>query len=284
VNSPFRFKAKIEVVESVASTQDEAKRWLRENPSSHFDEAFWIRALHQSAGRGRQGRRWEDSSKGSLLVSVGLHLPLHVSAETLQRSLVTLIAGQALYLSVREMGVLSPRLFLKWPNDLVFTGEAQEPGGRGSKNSMSFLKVAGILAESQGPTGIVVGWGVNVTRSPELSVAGALSDLLAQARLDDELLFTKLRTHFVRLVLEWLKDPRNFSASLISQLENESMRPLWGFEGWWGAHRAKALGLDASTGALRIEISEPGPRRGEILSVSSGEFVFDRQKVATKPT
>ena len=100
-------------------------------------------ADHQTAGRGRLGRRWEAESGAALLVSVLLRPSLPAP----RWHLLTFAAGLA---AVEAAGG-----GLKWPNDVVV----------GSR------KLAGLLAESTADA-VVVGMGLNLRRS---DVDGAIS-------------------------------------------------------------------------------------------------------------
>ena len=117
-------------------------------------------ADHQSAGRGRLGRRWEAPAGANLLVSVLLRPDVPIDELHLCTVAVALAAADA----CTEVAGLVPEL--KWPNDLV-VGER---------------KLAGILAESivgapgdgrhhggdddHGPPAVVVGLGLNVRWPP----------------------------------------------------------------------------------------------------------------------
>ena len=101
-----------------------------------------IAALHQSQGRGRQGRSW--SSPPGLGVSASLVVPL-ASRQALP--VLPLLVAVALCTELNE--ALDGRCRLKWPNDLMV-------GGR---------KLAGVLIEvlgggESGPLA-VIGFGVN---------------------------------------------------------------------------------------------------------------------------
>jgi BirA family biotin operon repressor/biotin-[acetyl-CoA-carboxylase] ligase len=99
-------------------------------------------AEHQTAGRGRSGRRWEDEEGASLLLSVLLRPP----AERVLPEL-SLVAGLAAAEAVESATGMPARV--KWPNDVVLAGR----------------KVAGILLEHGGDS-VVCGIGVNVRRTP----------------------------------------------------------------------------------------------------------------------
>ncbi|TMK97117.1 MAG: biotin--[acetyl-CoA-carboxylase] ligase [Actinobacteria bacterium] len=96
-----------------------------------------VTATEQSAGRGRQGRRWTAPAGSSLLMSLLLRSP---------PALLPLIAAVAV------CDVAGKDALIKWPNDIVLL--------RGS----GLLKLAGILAEGRPQEGwAVLGIGLNVS-------------------------------------------------------------------------------------------------------------------------
>lgn len=105
---------------------------------------------HQTAGRGRLGRRWEEPAGSSVLMSVLLRpLAGRAVAE------LSLVAGLAVARAIE--GGTGVAALLKWPNDVLLAGS----------------KVAGILAESK--DGVIVGIGVNVAQqAAELPVRETL--------------------------------------------------------------------------------------------------------------
>ena len=125
-------------------------------------------ADHQTAGRGRLGRRWSDaadgsgSSEASLLVS--FRLPATV-VEAFDRAAA--VAAAALAAAAAALAGSGAEVRAKWPNDLLL----QAPGVSG--------KLAGVLAEivDGDPPVVVVGLGLNVAAAP--AEPGAVS--LAQA-------------------------------------------------------------------------------------------------------
>lgn len=109
-------------------------------------------AEHQSAGRGRLGRRWEAPTGANLLMSVLLRPRVPPASRHLITAVVALAAADAM----AELTDVVPGL--KWPNDVL------APDGR---------KLAGVLAEadlspanpatdgSEGTQAVVVGVGIN---------------------------------------------------------------------------------------------------------------------------
>jgi BirA family transcriptional regulator, biotin operon repressor / biotin---[acetyl-CoA-carboxylase] ligase len=95
-----------------------------------------VTANEQTAGRGRQGRRWSAPAASSVLMSLVLRFP---------PPLLPLIAAVAV------CDIAGERAQIKWPNDIVVT-EAQ-----------GLAKLAGILAEGRPQEGwAVLGVGLNV--------------------------------------------------------------------------------------------------------------------------
>jgi BirA family biotin operon repressor/biotin-[acetyl-CoA-carboxylase] ligase len=95
---------------------------------------------HQTAGRGRLGRTWEDVPGRSILMSVLLRPPVPVPLWPE----LSLVAGDAVAAALRELGVDAS---LRHPNDVVVAGR----------------KLVGVLPEaSQGR--VVLGIGVNVNQ------------------------------------------------------------------------------------------------------------------------
>jgi BirA family transcriptional regulator, biotin operon repressor / biotin---[acetyl-CoA-carboxylase] ligase len=98
---------------------------------------------HQTAGRGRLGRTWEDVPGRSILMSVLLRppAPMPLWPE------LSLVAGGAVAAALRELGVDAS---LRHPNDVVVAGR----------------KLVGVLPEaSQGR--VVLGIGVNVNQAAD---------------------------------------------------------------------------------------------------------------------
>ena len=119
--------------ESCASTQDVLR-------GSGLPEGAVAVSEHQTSGRGREGRRWEDAPGRALLLSVLLRPPAGSQTQEL-----SLVAGLAVAETVEEA---RDHASLKWPNDVLLGGG----------------KVAGILLEASGEE-VVCGIGVNVSQT-----------------------------------------------------------------------------------------------------------------------
>ncbi|MHA3703642.1 biotin--[acetyl-CoA-carboxylase] ligase [Jatrophihabitans sp. YIM 134969] len=113
-------------------------------------------ADHQTAGRGRLDRRWEEPPGASIMLSVRLR----PSAPVVSWGWLPLVAGVALVDALRAAAPGTP-CALKWPNDVLLGDDGR--------------KVAGILAEARGPVA-VIGTGCNVSqRADQLPVPTATS-------------------------------------------------------------------------------------------------------------
>jgi BirA family transcriptional regulator, biotin operon repressor / biotin---[acetyl-CoA-carboxylase] ligase len=123
---------------------DSTNRRARELASAGAPHGTLVTAGAQTAGRGRQGRRWEAPEGSALLCSV-------VVREL--DALLSLRAG----LAVADVAGEGARV--KWPNDVQVDGR----------------KVAGVLVEGRPHEGwAVVGIGVNVAAAPDVADAGTL--------------------------------------------------------------------------------------------------------------
>lgn len=125
-----------------------------------------VGAGHQTAGRGRLGRTWEDVAGKGLLFSFVLR-PTWLPPD--RAGMLPLAAGVAMTAATREVAELDVRC--KWPNDLILDGH----------------KVGGILAESRVSSGriehAIVGIGVNLHPPENVELATGLGDIDASALL-----------------------------------------------------------------------------------------------------
>ncbi len=125
-----------------------------------------VAAGHQTTGRGRLGRTWEDLPGRAVLFSLVLRpssLPLDVIG------LLPLLAGASMASATREVAGLD--VGCKWPNDLL----------------LDERKVGGILVESRvglgGVAYAIVGVGVNLEPPERLEGAGGIGEVDAVALL-----------------------------------------------------------------------------------------------------
>jgi len=180
----------IEVVERLDSTNSELTERLRrasrvqhggrEVRSDDLHPQLLV-ATHQTAGRGRLGRRWHSTPGASLTFSLALPL------ERADWSGLSLAVGLAAVDALDPGGTL---LGLKWPNDLMLRSPADGP-----EHDLHPLgrKLGGILIESVsvGPRRVVViGIGINVAaqRTAEADYGTAsLAEIRPEASAQDTL-------------------------------------------------------------------------------------------------
>jgi BirA family biotin operon repressor/biotin-[acetyl-CoA-carboxylase] ligase len=127
LGTPYRF------VESCPSTQ----RLLEEDDP----EGATVATDHQTAGRGRLGRAWEDVAGRAILMSVLLRPPAPMPLWPQ----LSLVAGEAVATALRELGIDAS---LRHPNDVVVAGR----------------KLVGVLPEASRGR-VVLGIGVNVNQT-----------------------------------------------------------------------------------------------------------------------
>lgn len=130
----------IEIYPTLGSTNEFARNLIKGGGSS--GTVIW--ALEQTAGKGRRGSTW-DADQSSLTFSLIWKCPKEQAPKNL-----TLTVGLGL---VGALGVCTPDLKIKWPNDLWIREK----------------KLGGILAEAVhegGDLWVILGIGINVNASP----------------------------------------------------------------------------------------------------------------------
>ena len=205
-------------------------------------EGDWLIALHQEAGRGRQGRTWvsgKDNFYGSTLVELGADDP---PPQTL-----SLAAGLALIETI-DVAVPGQPLMLKWPNDVVLSGK----------------KLAGILLERSGDR-VAVGFGVNLASAPQLSERAGAS---LGGAIAPQPFAPLLAGCFARLLESW----RSIEFGMLARAWLERAHPvgtqLTVHSGAGTTVSGQFDGLEAD-GALRLR------RDGSVEVVRAGDISLD---------
>jgi BirA family biotin operon repressor/biotin-[acetyl-CoA-carboxylase] ligase len=173
----------------VESTNTEAARQAAQGAA----EGLLVLADVQTAGRGRQGRRWQAPPGTSLMASLLLRPDTAIDRVALLPLLIGLAVVEAC-----ETLVSGAQLTLKWPNDLLADGR----------------KCAGILVEVPATGAVVAGAGINVDwrdlrRPTELAAVTSLSEL-GRGPVDRWRLLPLLLDRFDRRYGAWRDDPRAF--------------------------------------------------------------------------
>jgi len=220
--------------DETGSTQDV----LREGDHPHGAIAV---AEHQTAGRGRSGRRWDDAPATALLFSVLLRPPATAGLPQL-----SLVAGLAVAAAL-EQEANAPML-LKWPNDVLAGGS----------------KVAGILLEASGSS-VVCGVGVNVNQEerdlpPVTRVPATSLRVLAGYVFDRGVVLAAALDELERRYADWLAGGL---AALAGELE--ARNALRGSRVRVGGRAGTASEI-ASDGRLTVILD-----RGDRVLVESGE-------------
>jgi BirA family biotin operon repressor/biotin-[acetyl-CoA-carboxylase] ligase len=213
-----------------------------------------VTASAQTAGRGRQGRRWSAPANSSLLISLVLRPP---------PALLPLIAAVAV------CDIAGEDALIKWPNDVVLardrsaaadagtgtganTGAGDAEPGYADTGLPTLAKLAGILAEGRPQAGwAVLGIGMNVAvRRADLPLelrAGAATLGYPPDALEPmlERLLAALRCRLAEPTGTTLDAWRSRDA-------------LYGREIAWGAgHRGHARGID-DEGRLIVALADGG--------------------------
>jgi BirA family transcriptional regulator, biotin operon repressor / biotin---[acetyl-CoA-carboxylase] ligase len=193
---------------------------------------------HQTAGRGRRGRSWEEPPGTSVLCSVLLHPPATRNPPEL-----SLVAALAAAQAVEETIDLSVQV--KWPNDVM----------------LDRWKISGILAEMRGEE-VVVGIGINVnqTRGQLAPPAGSLRTVTGREH-DRAALLALMLSRLERAYDAW---------------QAEGLVPLRGEIGARDFLRGRRVTVDGEAGTAvginalgQLEVDFDGGRRligsGEVL-------------------
>lgn len=194
---------------ATTSTNDRA----RELASAGAPHGTLVTAGEQSAGRGRQGRRWSAPPGRSLLMTLVLREP---------HPFLPLVAAVAV------ADVCGPAARVKWPNDVLLDGR----------------KVAGILAEGRPQEGwAILGIGLNVATQEFPEELRASATTLGREPSELPAVLAEL---LARLEAELAREP----ATLLDAWRGRDA--LLGRPVRWSGGEGTGAGIDAA-GALRVE-------------------------------
>jgi len=226
----------IEVLPTVDSTTDHlARSWK----SDHKTGRICV-SEHQTKGRGRKGRKWVSPFGANLYFSLGLKLPLGLSA----------LGGLSLAVGIGLTKFLNKycneKISLKWPNDILVNNR----------------KLAGILVEASGDSndqsflniGIGINWNMHQSNSDQISQPWINLKSLLNSNIDrneillqillqlDDVLSHYIESGFTSFRREW----SNYSAFFGQQVViHTHQRQISGVE----------VGIDKS-GAIRIKTAD----------------------------
>ena len=201
---------------------------------------------HQTAGRGRLGRRWEAPSGSSVLASVLLHPPAGRHWPEL-----SLVGGIAAAEAIEGATGLSAQV--KWPNDVM----------------LNRRKVAGVLAEARDGA-VVLGIGINVNQRRDELPVGAATDTgslrtMTGATYDVAVLLGSLLFSLERLYDTWRHGGLH------------DLYPELGARHFLFGRRVSVDGKPGIGGPIgrdgTLEVHLDG---GDVVHVESGEVEFER--------
>jgi BirA family transcriptional regulator, biotin operon repressor / biotin---[acetyl-CoA-carboxylase] ligase len=249
----------------VASTNDVVRDWL----AAGLPEVCLAIADEQTAGRGREGRRWLAPSGAALLLSLGFR-PTWLAPDRVWR--LAALASLAMAEAAEEVAALpGGTIRLKWPNDL-----AAEDGGVADPRRGTLRKLAGVLGETDGlgsgDPRAIIGLGINVgwpaaTFPPELApTMTSLDELCGRRSIDRDALLDAFTRHLRRTVPR-LRDGRFETADWAArQLTTGRDVHLEHPDG--SRETVSAIGVDAESGGLIVAAAGGRPQR----SILSGEI------------
>ena len=274
------FLSRQERFDSVTSTNDVVRGWLADGVA----EVCLAVADEQTAGRGRDGRRWVAPRGAALLMSLGFR-PDWLAPDRVWRLAAT--TSLAMADAAEEVAGLADRAIrLKWPNDLVIELDAADTGAAGTGAAVADIrKVAGVLGETQGlgtaDPQVVVGLGINADWRaadfpPELADSMTSLREASHGRPVDLALLLDAFLGRLEVRIEALRGGRFDVADWVDrQLTTGRTVRL---ERPGSTETARALAVDSHSGALILDDPDaPGGERhvlaGEIVHVRLAEPV-----------
>ncbi len=247
VNLPINWQ--IFAYDELASTNVTAHEFVNKG----FDEGTIIIADKQTAGKGRESRKWE-SPKGNLFVS------FLIDVTTKYRDCGQLSFVVSLALS-NVISSLSKDIFikLKWPNDVLLNDK----------------KVSGILLETQSykdKNFVIAGVGVNLTHIPEIkalyfptSLKDENIDISREEFIEkfanelSELIKEWKNNGFGFIKEEWLKKAKGIKQNITINLFGNSKQGVF-------------VGVDEN-GSLILEQQE-----GQTIKITAGDVFFGNKE------
>jgi BirA family biotin operon repressor/biotin-[acetyl-CoA-carboxylase] ligase len=161
------------------SATDSTNAYLKQiAKSENLPDFTVVHTDHQTAGRGQRGTKWDTEAGKNLTFSV---LKLWKSFPALRHFMLNACISISIYNSLQALEI--PRLYLKWPNDILSGTQ----------------KLCGILVENQVRgkfiSSSVIGIGLNLNQMhfPNLPGATSLKSLTGRDYDRDKVLFSVLQ-------------------------------------------------------------------------------------------
>lgn len=203
---------------------------------------------HQSQGKGRLGRLWEDKNSESLLMSI-----LIKDEVISDLSMITLLVGASIYKTLMKLGIKTK---IKWPNDIMLNEK----------------KTAGILCEmiveDRKIKCFIIGIGLNLNNkgfSKELKNKASSLYLATNEVYDIEKIKKRIIKEFDQLFTKYLKHDCEFLKICKdnSYLDNQEIEVIYNGK----VIKGFVKGIDDS-GKLLIQ------KEKDVISISSGEVTL----------
>ncbi len=176
-------KLTIHHFESVDSTNDVCKQLSLEGAT----EGAIVIANSQTNGRGRRGNCWS-SQVGNLYTSLLLTPSIHKNAPPISSyAQLSFLAGLAILKALESFNI--ENINLKWPNDGIHDCK----------------KLFGILIECV-DDGVVIGIGLNINHSPEVSQPTTCLKEIVPAEYDVDVVFHAILKQFWNFYRLWLNE------------------------------------------------------------------------------
>lgn len=227
----------IAIVEQTGSTNADLAAAIRSG--ADWPEDKWLVARRQTAGRGRQGRKWFDGA-GNFMGSC----TVRVSAGDPPPASLSFVAALAVHDAAAEALGQGGGLALKWPNDVLLNGG----------------KLSGILLEMVRGL-IVVGIGVNLVRAPDLPdrKTAALAEFTTPPPLES--FADSLAAAFSRRLDAWRSHGLGATLRAFCGLSIHAQgTPVTVHDTDGSQLSGSFAGLDESDGALRLRLADGSER------------------------
>ena len=216
--------------------------YLKENYES-LDNLTIVRAEHQTNGKGRLGRTWQDGDDllFSILIKEKIDIPTDYS----------LLIAASLLKSLKQYNPM-----VKWPNDIMINDK----------------KVSGILLEAitkEKIECVIIGVGINVntnTFAEELKNKATSLYQVSGEVIDKEKLFNLVTTTFINDYNDYVNENSNYIELIKEHFYLQDKIVSFNYQG--KEQKGKVIGL-SNKGEIIIDTSK------QILNISTGEITLD---------
>ncbi|AOZ72883.1 hypothetical protein BK816_05905 [Boudabousia tangfeifanii] len=245
---------------------------------------FGVQAAHQTNGKGRFDRSWEDLAQGSVLLSLAISLPEQATSQAAWlTNLLVYSAGEVLE---NELPALMDWQ-IKWPNDLWFNGKVAGVIATARPRPIQTIERSKQVARTNH---YLCGIGLNLlppANSHSLPFAQSVFELARKSGIEAELNLDiwswgeKIANRFAQQLATWADNDwelpseviANFSRRLLNLGQKVTFSAPLASNDPGVAQTGKILGIDPA-GGLRIQIKDAEKiyYAGEITFPQKTEF------------